>query len=164
MVRRITITILLALLSLPTFSNAGPLAAVGDAAPVFTSKLSTGSVVRLNQYRGRTVLLTFWATWCAPCLRELPEIDAAYSAFKQQGLDVLAINFGEDTATINTYLKKQNLALPVTKDEELDIANAYGVFALPKTFFINPDGVITKVVVGGSLTTENIGDIINRKH
>jgi len=150
------------LLSLPVFTFAASTASVGDTALPFSAQLITGGKAEPEQYRGRTLLLTFWATWCSPCLRELPEIEEAYRIFKKQGLDVLAVNFAEDAATIAAYINKYNLALPVAIDEELAIANTYGVFALPKSFFISPDGVITKIIIGGTLTTKSIGEILRQ--
>ncbi|VAW85480.1 hypothetical protein MNBD_GAMMA16-1920 [hydrothermal vent metagenome] len=155
-------TVLFVVLSWSVLTSAAPMASVNDIAPPFSAELVTGDKVELEQYRGRTLLLTFWATWCSPCLRELPEIEEAYRLFKKQGLDVLAVNFAEDSSTITAYVNKHKLALPVAIDEELVIANTYGVFALPKSFFINPEGVITKIIIGGTLTTESIGEILHQ--
>jgi len=161
--RTLRFAALFVLLSWPVLTPAAPMASVGDVvAPSFSAKLATGEKIELAQYRGRTLLLTFWATWCVPCLRELPEIEEAYRIFKKQGLDVLAVNFAENSSTITAYVNKHNLALPAAIDEDLVIANSYGVFALPKSFFINPDGVITKIIIGGTLTTESIGEVLHK--
>lgn len=161
--RMLRFTVFFIVLSLPVFTSAAQMASVGDTALPFSVELAAGGKIDSEQYRGRTLLLTFWATWCSPCLRELPEIEEAYRIFKKEGLDVLAVNFAESSTTIAAYVSKHNLALPVAIDEALSIANTYGVFALPKSFFINPDGVITKIIIGGTLTTESIGEILHQE-
>lgn len=134
---------------------------VGGPAPSFEAKTLEGKMVSLSDYRGKVVLLTFWATWCEPCKKEMPEIQAAYEKH-QEGLVVLAVNFGENLDTASDFAHHGKLTFPVLLDRRVNIAERYGVISLPVTFFIDQDGIIRERVVGGTLTEEGIGNVFEQ--
>lgn len=135
---------------------------VSGPAPGFETETPAGEKVSLKDYRGKPVILTFWATWCEPCKKEMPEIQAAYEKHKEEGLIVLAVNFGETKEKAEAFVKQMGLTFPSLLDRRANIAERYGVVSLPVTFFIDRDGIIRERVVGGTLTKESISDLFLR--
>lgn len=129
---------------------------VGGPAPSLEAETLKGEKVSLSDYRGKVVLLTFWATWCEPCKKEMPEIQAAYEKHKEDGLVVLAVNFGEKLDTASSFAHHGKLTFPILLDRRVNIAERFGVVSLPVTFFIDPEGIIRERVFGGTLTAEGI--------
>lgn len=129
---------------------------VGGPAPSFEAKTLEGKAVSLSDYRGKVVLLTFWATWCEPCKKEMPEIQAAYEKHKEDGLAVVAVNFGEKKEPAQAFFEKTGLTFPSLLDRRANIAERFGVVSLPVTFFIDQDGIIRERVIGGTLTAGGI--------
>lgn len=119
---------------------------VGKPAPDFTLTGLDGKQVTLSSLKGKVVLLDFWATWCPPCVRSLPEINALYH--ENQSVKVFAVNVGEGKAAINEFLKSKNLDLPVLMDTDEAVKQKYGIDGIPTTIIIKPDGVIQQVFVG----------------
>jgi len=135
---------------------------VGGPAPSIQAETLKGETVSLNDYRGKVVLLTFWATWCEPCKKEMPEIQAAYERYEKDGLAVLAVNFGEKLDTASSFAHHGKLTFPILLDRRANIAERFGVVSLPVTFFIDQDGIIQERVVGGTLTVQSIDEIFKR--
>jgi cytochrome c biogenesis protein CcmG/thiol:disulfide interchange protein DsbE len=125
-------------------------ARVGAPAPDFTSQRLAGGAVRLSQYRGRPVLLNFWATWCGPCQDEMPLIQRASDRYGSVGLQVLAVNYQQtDARAMSAFLKKVNARFPGVYDPSGQIANAYGVrVGLPVSVFVDRAGVISFIQLG----------------
>jgi cytochrome c biogenesis protein CcmG, thiol:disulfide interchange protein DsbE len=125
-------------------------ATVGRAAPDFTTQTLDGSRVRLSQYRGKPVLLNFWATWCAPCLDEMPLIQRASDIYKSQGLVVLAVNYQQtNTSSMQAFLHKVDARFPAVFDPAAQIAGAYGVnVGLPVSVFIDRSGTVSFIQLG----------------
>ena len=130
---------------------------VSGPAPGFQAETLEGKPVSLSDYKGTVVVLTFWATWCEPCKKEMPEIQAAYEKYNTDGFTVLAINFGEKREGAEAFVKKMGLTFPSLLDRQTNIAERYGVVSLPVTFFIDREGIIRERVFGGTLTAEGIG-------
>jgi peroxiredoxin len=118
--------------------------------------------VNLTDYRGKVVLLNFWATWCEPCKKEMPEIQSAYEKFKDRGFVVLSVNFGEDPDPAAAFAHHGRLAFPILLDPNVNVAARYGVVNLPVSFFIDQEGIIQERVFGGTLTEKNIGETVLR--
>lgn len=135
---------------------------IGGPAADFQAETPQEKPVSPSDYRGKVVLLTFWATWCEPCKKEMPEIEAAYEEHKEEGLVVLAVNFGEKADQAEEFAKKMGLTFPIVVDRRANIAERYGVVSLPVTFFIDPNGIIRERVFGGTLTKESIAEIFGR--
>lgn len=134
---------------------------VGGPAPHFQLHSLSGSPVGIADYQGKVVLLTFWATWCKPCKQEMPEIQTAYEKLKDQGFVVLALNFGEKGPVAEKLVKEMGLTFPVLLDEDVEVAERHQVVSLPVSFFIDPNGIIKKKVIGGTLTQEEITTIFH---
>jgi thiol-disulfide isomerase/thioredoxin len=128
----------------------GGVAAVAHPAPNFTTQTLDGSPVRLSQYRGKPVLLNFWATWCGPCQDEMPLIQRASDIYKAQGLVVLAVNYQQtSTSSMKVFLRKINAQFPAVFDPAGKIAAAYGVnVGLPVSVFIDRSGTVSVIQLG----------------
>jgi len=127
-----------------------PLAALGLTAPherlpapAFRLADLDGRPVAPADLAGRLVLVNFWATWCAPCVKELPALEALWSAYRERGLTVLAVNVDRGRRShVARYAKKLGLTLPVLPDPDGNLRRAYEVRALPTTYLIGRDGRI----------------------
>ena len=128
----------------------GGRAELGSPAPGFTTETLDGAVVRLSQYRGKPVLLNFWATWCAPCQEEMPLIQRASDLDKGQGLTVLAVNYQQTNASsMRAFLRKVGVHFPAVYDPSGQIAGEYGVtIGLPVSVFIDRSGKVDFIQVG----------------
>ncbi len=135
---------------------------VGGPVPQFQLDTLKGEAVQISDYRGKVVLINFWATWCKPCKAEMPEIQAAYDAYKDQGFVVLAINFGEKPKKAQKLVKEMGLTFPILLDRNVEVAEQHRVVSLPVTFFIDAKGIIKEQVFGGSLTKDQIGEAFHR--
>jgi peroxiredoxin len=135
---------------------------IGAPAPPFETTDLNGRPVALADYRGKIVLLNFWATWCEPCKKEMPEIEAAYEKLNDQGFVVLAVNFGESPDPAATFTHHGRLTFPVLLDRKVKIAARYGVVNLPVSFFIDADGIIRERLFGGTLTAAGIEQTVRK--
>lgn len=104
--------------------------------------------VKLSDFRGKPVVLRFWATGCKACVAGMPKLDGISKGYRDKGLAVLAINMGNQKALVEVFAKGLKLSYPVFLDPALIAAKKYGVKSVPTTFFINRHGVAKKVVVG----------------
>jgi peroxiredoxin len=119
---------------------------VGDVAPDFLAVDLQGNPVNLSDFRDRPVIVNFWATWCAPCLIEMPELQAAYEAHADDELAILAVNREEDAKTVEQYFyDEMELTFTPLLDEQAFVAGLFGVFNMPSSYFINGDGVIVAI-------------------
>jgi peroxiredoxin len=126
----------------------------GFLAPDFTLKTPSGETYRLSDLRGQAVLINFWATWCPPCRAEMPAMQEAYEEFREQGLVILAVNstIQDDPLAIAPFVKEYSLTFPILLDETGEATRAYDVRALPSSFFVERDGRINEVVIGGPMS------------
>ena len=131
---------LAALIAVSLFALRGTGAAPQDNALDFNATLLDGSPVRLSDYRGQIVLLNFWATWCGPCRREMPTLQAAYERYRDRGFTVLAVNYAETPGQIQPFLDSLNVHLPVVLDEDTRLQQQFGIVGYPTSIFIDADG------------------------
>jgi len=104
---------------------------------------------RLSDYRGRPVIVNFWATWCPPCREELPSMNRAWAQVQKEGIMMLAINVGESEDVIFPFMADYPIDFPVLLDQDGDTINRWPVRGLPTTFVIDPDGRIVYQAIGG---------------
>ncbi len=124
--------------------------AVGQVAPDFVLREhGTGRLVRLSDFRGKTVVLNFWATWCPPCIAEMPELQALHASRQGAGdLVVLAVDVQEPPSVVAEFVQVKGLTMPVLSDRTGEVAKHYGLPGLPGTFFIDRDGTVRSKVLG----------------
>jgi peroxiredoxin len=118
-------------------------------APEFDLKDPKDQPHRLSDYRGKTVILNFWATWCPPCREEMPSMQRAHEAVSGDGIAVVAINVGDDADTILSFLADNPVDFPLPMDLDSKVVQTYPVMGLPTTFVIDPDGRLAYVATGG---------------
>ena len=114
----------------------------------FAGDLMDAKTVNLKDYRGRFVLLNFWATWCSPCLKEMPDFEKAYLQMGQDKLVVLAVGMGESIEKIKAFFNKHGFSFPLLADDKMEITKLYGVRNIPVTYMIGPDGVVLGRALG----------------
>jgi len=120
-------------------------------APGFSLADMDGKLHTLADYRGKVVLVNFWATWCPPCRREMPALEALYLEYREQGLVVLAINQWEDVDHVFAYMGQLEVfpTFPVLFDPESRVSADYGVKGLPTSFLVNQQGRLVYRAIGG---------------
>ena len=122
---------------------------IGDPAPKFTTITVNGVNLPFSEaYAGKPVVIRFWADWCKYCAGEMRGIEGVYQQQRGKGLVVLAINTGQDKASVEAFIKKVGFTYPALLDETSAIARSYGVVALPTTYFIDAAGIIRAKIVG----------------
>jgi peroxiredoxin len=117
-------------------------------APDFLLERLDGSEVRLSDYRGQPVVLNFWATWCAPCRKEIPQFVDAYQRFRGDGLVVIGVNLQEGKSIARGYVEDYGMQFPVAIDVDGEVGDAYRLLGLPVTYFIDRDGVVRGIFTG----------------
>ncbi|MEE2987174.1 MAG: TlpA disulfide reductase family protein [Nitrospinota bacterium] len=121
----------------------------------FTLKTPEGSEITLEKYRGKYLLLNFWATWCGPCKIEMPSLEALYKKFKSEKFEVLGISNDMFGATVVVpFMEAHKLSFPVALDQRLKVSHEYGVVSLPTSFLIDPEGKIIGVLQGAEDWTQ----------
>lgn len=138
---------------LPT--GGGPLI-VGDMAYDFALQDLDGNDVNLAGLQGRPVIINFWATWCGPCRIEMPELQAAYEAYQDESLVILALNNQESARAVDEFFRQEmGLTFTPVLDSEGAVADLYGVGrTFPSTFFINAAGEITAIHRGAMVKSQ----------
>lgn len=124
---------------------------IGNIAPSFTLKDLDGNEVSLGDYKGKKILLNFWASWCPPCRAEMPDMESFYQNYKDKGYVVIAVNAAsteKNSQDAPAFVKKNDLTFPVLVDEKGSINARYNVMSLPTSYFIDSDGVIRNKVIG----------------
>lgn len=125
--------------------GAGASLAVGDSAPAFDLVSLTGERIRLSDLQGKPVVLNFWATWCDPCRAEMPDFQSVYQQYRDQGLQLYAINLGESAVAVEHFLRQISVDLPVLLDLNDKAQEAYRILPIPTTFFIDSTGTIRAI-------------------
>lgn len=121
----------------------------GQKAPDFTLKDINGNPVSLSSFKGKVVLLNFWATWCPPCRAEIPSMNKLQQMLKNRGLVILAVSTDRAVVDVKDFLKKNPVAFTVVVDYNLSVSRSlYKVFMMPTTFLIDRKGVIVEKYFG----------------
>lgn len=121
---------------------------VGQLAPEFALRDPDGNVRELGDYRGDIVWINFWATWCGPCRRELPDIQNLATEFEDEGLVVLAVNQAQLAETAESFWEELGLDLPILLDSGAEVSEQYRLIGLPHNVFIDRDGVLRSNHIG----------------
>lgn len=114
----------------------------------FEGTLLTGESFRLSEQKGKTVFLNFWATWCAPCLKEMPDMQELQQELGLERLVVVAVGMGEDAERIEKFQRKHQFEFAILPDPEMTVTQLYGVRNIPITYLINPAGVVVGRALG----------------
>jgi peroxiredoxin len=141
-----------------TTGGAIPSPREGFAAPDFTLGTMNGDEVTLSNLRGQAVVINIWASWCPPCRAEMPAIQAVYEKNRDRGLEVLAVNttYQDSERDAQAFVQEYGLTFPVPMDRDGSVSRQYQLRALPSTFFVDRNGIIRKVVLGGPMSETTI--------
>lgn len=120
----------------------------GSLAPDFLLETLEGDEIRLSDLRGKGVIVNMWATWCPPCRREMPQFVAAYDRYREQGLEIVAVNVQESESVIRPFVDDFGVDFPVALDRSGDVSEEYRVIGLPTTYFIDREGVVRDAFEG----------------
>ena len=125
-----------------------PVVEVGRAAPDFRLRRLDGGELQLSDLRGQVVLLNFWASWCAPCRKEMPEFVRLYGELRGRGLEIVAVDLQEAPGPVQTFVDEFGMRFPTVFDRSGQVARTYRVKQLPVTVLIDREGVIRATKYG----------------
>lgn len=123
----------------------------GKPAPNFELTTLAGEAVQLSDYKGKKIILNFWATWCPPCKAEMPHMQNFYEKNKRNDIEIIAVNLtsmDKGKTNIENYVKEYALTFDIPLDEEGTIGAQYQAFSIPTSYIIDSKGIITKKIVG----------------
>jgi len=143
---------LLLLLLLPMVLMARPALTKMEGKPLAPSFELTdinGKIHRLSNYRGKTLVINFWATWCPPCRAEMPAMNTAWKTLQKEGVVMFAINSGESEKRVRKFLKDVPIDFIVLLDEEGDVPATWPIPGLPTTYIVDPQGRFVYRALGG---------------
>ena len=130
---------------------------VGDNAPNFELVDLDGETHQLSDYKGQGVFLNFWGTWCAPCKKEMPAMGRQYEVYKDQGVQILAVNIAESDLKVQAFATQYGMIFPTLIDKTKGVMLAYNIRPLPTTLLINSEGKIVKIITGEMSEEDIIG-------
>jgi cytochrome c biogenesis protein CcmG/thiol:disulfide interchange protein DsbE len=120
---------------------------VGDTAPDFSITADNGQTVTPRNFGGKLLVLNFWATWCAPCIEELPSLDQFQRQFANSGVVVLGVSMDKDEKLYKRFLSRVNVSFLTARDPANKINAAYGTFKFPESYIIGSNGkVLMKII------------------
>jgi peroxiredoxin len=137
---------------------------VGKTAPRFTAEDFQGRTIRSEALRGKYVLLDFWATWCGPCVAELPRLQAAYRSYHDAGLEIIGISLDETREAVEDFVKARKVPWPQVHGPggAGDLVQMFGVSTIPATYLIDPKGTIIRLDLRGKALDEALARLIKR--
>ncbi len=152
--------------SIPKSIPEGP--RVGFRAPGFAVPTLDGQSQSLVDYRGKVIMINFWATWCIPCRVEMPSMENLYEKYRGKGFEILAVSGGESRSVVQPFIENLKLSFPILLDEQFEVHDKYQVSAIPSTFLVDKSGVITHRFFGAmdwnnDQSMELIGKLIKAK-
>lgn len=125
----------------------------GDSAPDFTVETADGGTFVLSEHSGKVVLLNFWATWCGPCVREMPAFEKLHSDYGED-VAILAVNCMEERDTVNQFISDNGYTFPIAYDVEGTISMKYPSDGIPYTLVIGKDGIVKDIYLGAGEADE----------
>ena len=128
--------------------------ALGEVCPNFNLPTDDGQTVTLTDFRGKIVILNFWATWCPPCVDEVPSLNRLALRYADKGLAVLGVSVDEDPDAYRSFLAKHQIVFQTVRNSSRAVSERYGTFKLPESYIISRDGRLLNKVIGGTDWTD----------
>jgi peroxiredoxin len=138
----------------------GTLIREGDRAPEFRLNSLDGRPVSLSSFKGKVVMVHFWATWCPPCVDELPTLDRLFRSMAGPDLEILAVSVDDGgAATVGSFMQRNGLSLPVLLNPDQSVSRAYGTFKFPETYLVDREGIVRRKIIGAAdwMSPETVG-------
>ena len=151
----------------PSSYRGRPDALVGKKAIDFNVKDLDGNNLSLEQYRGKVVLLDFWAVWCKPCIAEMPNVKQVYEKYKDDNFQIIGISLDESRNTLVGYLEKEGITWPQVFDGsgwKNQVAEMYGIRAIPQMYLIDGEGMIRKSGVRGHALEPAVAELVRENN
>ncbi|GBE37062.1 thiol-disulfide oxidoreductase ResA [bacterium BMS3Bbin07] len=148
---RTTAIVIFFLLTLSVKGFANPWAIdemIGREASPFSLKDLKGQEVSLMDFRGKVILLNFWATWCPPCISEIPKLNNLRKAYADKNFEIIAVSTDRSLSTIKKFIRKHPVSFVVLHDSSIKVSRKYNVFSIPTTFLIDKKGKIVEKFLG----------------
>jgi cytochrome c biogenesis protein CcmG/thiol:disulfide interchange protein DsbE len=120
----------------------------GEKAPEFDLTTDRGQKITPANFGGKILVLNFWATWCAPCIEEVPSLDQFQQTFKNQGVVVLGVSIDKNATAYQKFLGRFNVSFQTVRDANADVSTEYGTFKVPETYIIDRGGNVVRKVIG----------------
>ncbi|HEY2492603.1 MAG TPA: thiol-disulfide oxidoreductase ResA [Paenibacillus sp.] len=121
---------------------------IGKKVPDFNLLGLDGTVHNLDEYKDKALVINFWGTWCEPCVKEMPALQAQYEKWKDKDVVVIGINAGEDRMSVENFVKQVNVSFPVLLDPNKEAVQNYGISPLPTTLFVSANGKVNNIHIG----------------
>ena len=144
-IKRLLVAVALTAFAATSLASSG---LVGNKAPDFALKSSTGENLRLSEYRGEVVMINFWATWCGPCRQEMPLLDDLYNRYERVGFQLLGVNIDDNSQRAIDMMRELGVNFPVLFDASKDVSKLYEVNAMPVTVILDREGNVRHVHQG----------------
>jgi len=133
----------------------------GNVAPEFSLNTKDGEAVALSSFRGKYVLVDFWASWCQPCRKENPNVVKAYKAYKSKGFEVFSVSVDQDAAKWENAVKEDGLVWAQVRDAAGDVAKMYAIQSIPTTFLLDKEGKIIAKNLRGAALEAKLAELLN---
>lgn len=126
----------------------------GFLAPDFSLSNLEDETIQLSSLKGNIVMVNVWASWCKPCQYEMPAMQTIYDKYSESGLVILAVNntYQDNYSDVVNFVADNNLTFPVLLDRTGEVSKLYQVQALPSTYFIDQNGIINDIIIGGPMS------------
>ncbi len=136
---------------------------VGKTVPSFEAQDLSGKAVRMVSLKGKYVLVDFWATWCAPCIAELPHLQEAYRKYHDAGFDILSVSLDETRAAVTDFVKVRKLPWPQLHNGTAgaDLVDAFAVSSIPAAYLVDPDGRIIRLDLRGTALETTLAKLLS---
>ncbi|MCC6859173.1 MAG: TlpA family protein disulfide reductase [Bryobacterales bacterium] len=121
---------------------------VGDSAPEFSIQTDSGRTVSVSNFGGRLLVLNFWATWCPPCVEEMPSLDRFQQQLGGSGVVVLGVSVDKDAAAYTRFLERAKVSFLTARDPEARVSADYGTYKYPETYIIDSRGKVVQKIIG----------------
>jgi peroxiredoxin len=133
----------------------------GNVAPDFTLTSTDGKEVALSSYKGKYVLVDFWASWCGPCRKENPNVVKAYNAYNAKGFEVLSVSVDDNEAKWLEAIKEDGLTWTQVRDTDKSVGTQYNVKQIPTTILLDKEGVIIAKNLRGEALEQKLAELLN---
>lgn len=139
---------LLLVFASPSYRQGRPSLQLGERVPDFSFESAAGGPARLADLRGKVVVLNFWATWCPPCVEEMPSLNRLHEKLAPLGGMVLGVSVDEDRNAYEKFLRDLKITFPNHREPTRGLSSEYGTFMFPETYILDPQGRLARKIIG----------------